>query len=148
MGSEGGEIQKWLDQLSEKQFLALKVIYKSPEMVIGLIRIKELIMSMSQEEKQDLTNMIRYFFESRGWDENKTIADDICMEGHLFEVTAAEAKDAIMALGKEKAEPIVRPFIGSCRFNDWLSEVKLSKSHKPLIDLHTELINEFLKKYE
>ena len=145
MKNEGDKIQEWIDQLSEKQFLALKVVLNSPEMCIGLIKIKELIMSMSQDEKEDLTNMVRYFFEAN---ESKTIADDICMEGHLFEITAAEAKDAIMAIGKEKAEPIVRPFIGSCRFNDWLSEVKLSKSHKPLIDLHAELKKEVLKEDE
>ena len=74
-----------------------------------------------------------------------TLAEEMVLDGTLFEHTAAETKDMIIALGKEKAEPIVRPFIGGGRFNEWLSDVKSSDSHKPLIDLNQQLKKEILE---
>ena len=102
-------------------------------------------MKVSNEEKEQFLELIESLMSLVLDDYPPTLAEEMVLEGSLFEHTAAETKDMIIALGKEKAEPIVRPFIGGGRFNEWLSDVKSSDSHKPLIDLNQQLKKEILE---
>ena len=102
-------------------------------------------MKVSNEEKEQFLELIESLMSLVLDDYPPTLAEEMVLEGSLFEHTAAETKDMIIALGKEKAEPIVRPFIGGGRFNEWLSDVKSSDSHKPLIGLNQQLKKEILE---
>ena len=102
-------------------------------------------MNLSNEERKQFLELIASLKSLVLDDDPPTLAEEMVLDGTLFEHTAAETKDMIIALGKEKAEPIVRPFIGGGRFNEWLSDVKSSDSHKPLIDLNQQLKKEILE---